>query len=160
MARSGCFLVPTLSAMRDCLRWAQEGTLTPTQCEKVLGLGLDFGQCVRLAKEYGVPVASGSDYIERGQHGNNLEEVLLMHQAGLTVEEALLAATSGGATLCGVAGEYGRIAPGYVFDAIVLDEDPGDLSVLAEPGVVTGVFKGGQPCVRHPRLDSPAGVPM
>jgi imidazolonepropionase-like amidohydrolase len=159
MARRGCFLVPTLSAMRDCLRWAQEGTLTPTQCEKVLNLGLDFGQCVRIAKDYGVPLASGSDYIDRGQHGNNLEEVLLMHETGLTVEEALLAATRGGAALCGVAGEYGRIAPGYVFDAIVLDDDPGDLSALAAPSAVTGVFKGGEPFVRHPRLDSLAGVP-
>ena len=64
-----------------------------------------------------------------------------MRQAGLTPEETLLVATVGGAELCGVAYEYGRIAPGYVFDAIVLDEDPADLSGLAEPGAVTGVFK-------------------
>ena len=35
-----------------------------------------------------------------------------MHQAGLTVEEALLAATAGGAELCGVDAELGRIARG------------------------------------------------
>ena len=68
-----------------------------------------------------------------------------MRQAGLTVEEALLAATIGGAELCGVDADYGRIAPGYVFDAIVLDDDPGDLSAFATPGTVTGVFKGGEP---------------
>ena len=27
MADRGCFLVPTLSAMRDCVRWAEEGAL-------------------------------------------------------------------------------------------------------------------------------------
>jgi imidazolonepropionase-like amidohydrolase len=75
-----------------------------------------------------------------------------MHRAGLTVEEALLTATAGGAELCGVDAELGRIDEGYVFDAIVLDGDPGDLSCFAEPGQVTGVFQSGRPTVPHPRL--------
>ena len=158
MASSACFLVPTLSAMRDCLRWAQEGTLTPRQCEKILAFGLEIGSCVRIAKEYGVPIAAGTDYIDRSQHGNNLEEIVLMRQAGLTVEEALIAATATGAQLCGVAHEYGRVAEGYVFDAIVLDEDPGDLSSLGRPGAVKGVFKRGAPVVAHPRLGALPGV--
>jgi imidazolonepropionase-like amidohydrolase len=152
MAERGCFLVPTLSAMRDCLRWAQEGTLTPTQCRKILDFGLDIGACVRLAKAYGVPIASGTDYINRGQHGRNLEELTLMRAAGLSVEEALLTATAAGAALCGVETEYGRIEQGYVFDAIVLDDDPGDLSRFAEPDAVTGVFQSGRPVVPHPRV--------
>jgi imidazolonepropionase-like amidohydrolase len=71
-----------------------------------------------------------------------------MHEAGLTVEEALLAATAGGAELCGVDGRLGRIAEGYVFDAIALDGDPGDLSGL----VASGVFKAGEPVLAHPRI--------
>jgi len=152
MADRGCYLVPTLSAMRDCLRWAEEGVLTPTQCRKILDLGLDFGECVRIAREYGVPLASGTDYISRDQHGNNLEELSLMREAGLTPEEALLAATAGGAELCGVAHDRGRIVPGYVFDAIMLDADPGDLSVFRNPEAVTGVFQAGRAVVPHDRL--------
>jgi imidazolonepropionase-like amidohydrolase len=147
--------------MRDCLRFAAEGIFTPTQCDKILSLGLELGACVQLAKEYGVPMASGSDYITRRQHGRNLEEIALMREAGLTPAEALLAATSGGAELCGVADTYGRIAPGFAFDAIVLDEDPGDLSRFHEPGVVTGVFKGGEAAVLHPRFaQTGTGVPV
>jgi imidazolonepropionase-like amidohydrolase len=157
MAERGCFLVPTLSAMRDCLRWAEEGALTPTQCKKILDLGLDMGQCVQIAKQYGVPLASGTDYIKREQHGRNLEELTLMHRAGLTVEETLLVATAGGAELCGVGDDYGRIAEGYVFDAVVLDADPGDLSALATPGAVTGVFQAGRAAVPHTRI-AEAGV--
>jgi imidazolonepropionase-like amidohydrolase len=152
MAKRGCFLVPTLSAMRDCLRWAEEGELTPTQCTKILELGLDLGECVRIAKHYGVPLASGTDYIRREQHGRNLDELTLMRRAGLTVEETLLVATAGGAELCGVAGDYGRIADGYVFDAVVCDADPGDLSAFASPGAVTGVFQAGRATVPHPRI--------
>lgn len=148
MAESGCWLVPTLSAMRDVLRWAEEGSLTPTQCRKILDFGLDIGACVRLAKEYGVKLASGTDYISRTQHGGNLEEIRLMHEAGLSVEEALLAATTGGAELCGVHDRLGRIAEGYEFDAIVLDVDPGDLSGLN----ASAVFKAGEPVVTHPRI--------
>ena len=152
MAGSGCWLVPTLSAMRDVLKWAEEGSLTPTQCRKILDFGLDIGACVRLAKEHGVRLASGTDYINRAQHGGNLEDILLMHRAGLTVEEALLVATAGGAELCGVDDRLGRIAQGYEFDAVVLDRDPGDLSRFAEKGVATGVFKAGAPVVPHARL--------
>jgi imidazolonepropionase-like amidohydrolase len=159
MADSGCFLVPTLSAMRDTLRWAEEGVLTPTQCEKIIAFGLDLGGCVQVAKAYGVKLASGTDYIMREQHGRNLEEVLLMHQAGLTVEEALLAATAGGAELCGLDEEYGRLEQGFVFDAVVLDADPGDLSAFAEPGAVTGVFQSGRPTLPHPRLTAGSPVP-
>jgi imidazolonepropionase-like amidohydrolase len=161
MAEAGCFLVPTLSAMRDTLQWAEEGRLTPPQCKKILDFGLELGGAVRLAKEYGVKLAIGTDYIMREQHGGNLEELLLMRQAGLTVEETLLAATAGGAELCGVDGDHGRIAPGQVFDAIVLDADLGDLSAFASPGAVTGVFKAGVPVVAHERIRdaSLAGAP-
>jgi imidazolonepropionase-like amidohydrolase len=158
MAAAGCWLVPTLSAMRDCLRWAEEGALTPAQRAKILDFELELGGCVRIAKEHRVRLAIGTDYISRSQHGGNLEEVALMREAGLTPEEALLAATVGGAELCGVADRYGRIAPGYVFDAILLDDDPGDLSGFGEPGTVTGVFKAGEPVVAHERVRDGAAL--
>ena len=107
---------------------------------------------MHIAKHYGVPLASGTDYISRDQHGNNMEELVLMHEAGLTVEETLLAATIGGARLCGVDGRYGRIAAGYVFDALVLDQDPGDLRAFSSPGAVTGVFQAGRAVLPHARI--------
>lgn len=158
MAAAGCWLVPTLSAMRDTLRWAEDGRLTPAQSRKVLGFGLELGEAVRIAKEYGVPLTAGTDYISREQHGQNLDEIRLMREAGLTVEEALRAATVGGAELCGVADRYGRIAPGFIADLVVLDEDPGDLSAFGSPGVVTGVFKAGDAVVPHARLAEQIGV--
>ena len=64
----------------------------------------------------------------------------------------MLAATTNGAGLCGVASDYGRIAPGYVFDAIAFDDDPSDLEVFRRQGGVTGVWQGGHPVVPHERL--------
>ena len=74
--------------------------------------------------------------------------------AGLSIEETFLAATSVGAELCGVGDRLGQIAPGYQFDAIVLDHEPTDLERLSQPGAVTGVFQRGVPVVAPPRLRS------
>jgi imidazolonepropionase-like amidohydrolase len=153
MADAGCWLVPTLSAMRDTLRWAQEGVLTPVQCKKIIDFGLDLGGAVRIAKEYGVRLAVGTDYISREQHGSNLEELALMQEAGLSAEEVLLAATSGGAELCGVGDRYGRIGPGFVFDAVAFAREPAELRRLLEPGALAGVFKAGRVVVSSGRFD-------
>jgi imidazolonepropionase-like amidohydrolase len=152
MAGRGCFLVPTLAILRDVIAWAESGLLPDYAIRKALDLKPRIGSAVRIAHDAGVKIALGTDYVERNQHGRNLEEILLMHQAGLAPAEALLAATATGAELCGVDDRLGRIAPGYLFDAIVLDRDPSDLTIFAEPGSVTGVFKGGAPAVVHPRL--------
>jgi imidazolonepropionase-like amidohydrolase len=60
--------------------------------------------------------------------------------------ECLLTATASGAELCGVGDRYGRVAAGYVFDAVVLTDDPSDLSVFRRPEAVGEVFKAGVPC--------------
>ena len=79
-------------------------------------------------------------------------EITLLHRAGLSIEAALLAATASGAELCGVGDRLGRIAPGYEFDAVLLDEDPADPAIFTRPGCVTGVFQRGVPVVPHSRL--------
>jgi imidazolonepropionase-like amidohydrolase len=98
-----------------------------------------------------VKIALGTDFISREQHGPNLREIAAVADAGLTVEEALIAATRAGAELLGIGDRYGRIAPGYFFDAIVLDDDPSDLA-FARQGKVGGVFKSGRPVVMNSRL--------
>jgi imidazolonepropionase-like amidohydrolase len=153
MAAAGTWLVPTLAILRDVIRWADEpGRMPDSHVRKVLAIKSRIGGAVRIAHENGVKIALGTDFVHRDQHGRNLEELVLMHEAGLPAAETLLAATIRGAELCGVDHTYGRIAPGYVFDAILLDEDPSDISVFGRPGSVTGVFKGGATVVEHPRF--------
>lgn len=153
MAATGTWLVPTLAILRDVIQWADEpGRMPEYHVRKVRAIESRIGSAVRIAHEHGVRMALGTDFVARDQHGRNLEELALMHEAGLPAAETLLAATIRGAELCGVADRYGRIAPGYVFDAILLDEDPSDLSVFRRPGSVTGVFKGGAMVVEHPRF--------
>jgi imidazolonepropionase-like amidohydrolase len=152
MAAADCWLVPTLSVLSRCVDWAKDGTLPEHARAKALEVGDRLGEAVTIAREHGVRVACGTDSVHRSQHGRNLGELLHLHRAGLTVEETLLAGTAWSAELCGVADRYGRVAPGYVFDAVLVDDDPSDLAALAAPGAVTGVFLGGRPAVAHTRL--------
>jgi imidazolonepropionase-like amidohydrolase len=154
MSDRGCVLVPTLYVLREVIAWAEQGGVLPSYAErKALALRDRLGNAVEIARAHGVKIVLGSDFVRRELHGRNLAEIPLLHAAGLSVEETLLAATRDGAELLGVADRLGRIAPGYVFDAILLDEEPGDLSLFSRPGAVTGVFKEGRPVLRHPRLD-------
>ena len=152
MATRGCFLVPTLAIYERLVALARTGGLDPDRAARAIEVGEHLGEAVRIARAAGVKVALGSDFGHRDDHGHNLSELASLHRAGLSVEEALLAATSVGAELCGVGDRLGRIAPGYQFDAIVLDHEPTDLAQLSEPGAVTGVFQLGVPAVMHPRL--------
>jgi imidazolonepropionase-like amidohydrolase len=151
MAKAGCWLVPTLTIIKDLIdstvpAEGQKPLAPPYALQKVLELQDRFGESVRIARAAGVRIAAGTDFIDRRQHGRNLEEIALLHEAGIPLEDTLLVATSGGAELCGVEHLYGRIAPGYVFDAVVLGEDPSDVSVFRRPETVLEVFKGGAAC--------------
>lgn len=154
MARHGCTLVPTLAIYHE---------LAAPDASRRLGVTVDMaadlvprlGEAVRIAHAAGVRIALGSDFAHRDQHGRNLVELVHLRRAGLSPEEALLAGTASGASLCGVADHLGRIAAGCAFDALLLDADPGDLSCFARTDAVTGVFLGGVPVLPHARL---AGV--
>jgi imidazolonepropionase-like amidohydrolase len=151
MAGHGCWLVPTLTILSDLQQWAATGRLAPAAAGRLRDLQSFFGRSVKIARAAGVKIALGTDFITREQHGTNLREIAAVADAGLTVEEALIAATRAGAELLGIGDRYGRIAPGYVFDAIVLDDDPGDLA-FARQGKVGSVFKSGRPIVMNNRL--------
>lgn len=158
MARAGCYLVPTLAILEDVLGWAREGNLPPHAIPKAAALDGLVGTAVALAKAHGVPIALGTDLMQRDQHGGNLRELTLMRRAGLTAEETLLAATIAGAELCGVADRLGRIAPGRRFDALVLEQDPGDdLAGFASPDAVKAVFQAGVPVRPYERFGPAAG---
>jgi imidazolonepropionase-like amidohydrolase len=156
MAARRCALVPTLAIYHRLAELARAGDLEGPQAGRALAVGERLGEAVAIARAAGVTIALGSDFGHRDNHGGNLAEIPLLRRAGLTIEEALLAATSAGAELCGVGDRLGRLAPGYEFDAVLLDDDPGDAETFTRPTGVTGVFKRGVPVVRHPRLPTEA----
>ena len=124
MAESKCWLVPTLAVMEDVFALARSGALPPALARKALEVEPLQGQAVEIARAAGVRIALGTDSFTRQAHGRNLREITLMHRAGLSPAEALLAATAGGAELCAVAERYGSLEPGCTFDAISSTRTP------------------------------------
>ena len=79
----------------------------------------------------------------------------------MTPLQAIEAATATGPlTLGPQAPRSGRLEAGYDADVITLDADPlADICVLAKPGPVTGVWRGGPPGQGRPRRAAVANRP-
>ncbi|SDP44763.1 Imidazolonepropionase [Nakamurella panacisegetis] len=152
MASTGATLVPTLGIYAHLAELAATpGALPAATADRARAAGVALGDAVRIARAAGVPIALGTDFAHRDHHGHNLTEIAHLVAAGLTVAEALVAATSAGADLCGVGHLTGRLRVGYRFDAVVLDADPSDPETFRSPESVGGVFAAGRPVRPHPR---------
>ena len=88
----------------------------------------------------GVKVAMGTDSGVT-PHGQNLRELPLMVECGMSPAEALVATTRTAAELLGIADGTGTLEPGKVADVVVLDGDALDLHDLA--GRVRRAYQGG-----------------
>lgn len=141
MAKSDCWLVPTLVVMHELAAGVRQGLFSEFVAKKVSEIEPIVGEAVAIARSNGVRIALGTDLISQGA---NLDELIHLHRAGMPAEEVLLAATIGGAECCGVDDHYGRIEDGFVFDAIVLSDDPTKIEVFGDPTNVVEVFKGGR----------------
>jgi imidazolonepropionase-like amidohydrolase len=98
-------------------------------------------QTVKAAIAAGVKMCFGGD-VGVYAHGDNVRELELMVEYGMTPAAALVAATSGNATYFRQAERIGRIRNGLLADLIAVDGDPStDIKRLRE---VKFVMKGGK----------------
>jgi imidazolonepropionase-like amidohydrolase len=142
MLARGTFLVPTLVAPTGVIKAAEAGMSIP---EASLQKAKDVIEIHRAsfakAVAAGVKVAMGTDSGVT-PHGENLEELALMAEGGMSPEEVLLATTRNAAELMGVLDDRGTIEAGKRADLVVLDGDPFDLKDLR--GRIRAVFKDGK----------------
>ena len=151
MAAHGATLVPTLGIYAHLAdRATVPGGLPEPARSRALEAGARLGQAVRIARAAGVRIALGTDFAHREMHGDNLSEITHLVQAGLSLPEALLAATANGADLCGLGSTTGRLAPGYRFDAVLMDAEP-TAAAFSDRSFVTGVVQAGRAVLAHPR---------
>jgi imidazolonepropionase-like amidohydrolase len=155
MARHDCWFVPTLTVMHDLVAGSKQGEFTEGVTRRIEQIEPIIGEAVAIAREAGVRIALGTDLITQRA---NLDEIVFLNDSGLSVAESLLAATSGGATLCGVEERLGRITPGYEFDALVLDEDPSELEAFRRhESPAVAVFQRGRIVHRTTRSAADGG---
>jgi imidazolonepropionase-like amidohydrolase len=147
MRENGAILVSTRTIVRELL---DSAAAPPYAMTKLVALADRHAAAVALAHEAGVPVAMGTDLAFTGSDvpagwGRNGRELPLLAECGFTPLEAIEAATATGpATLGPQAPRSGQLTTGYDADLLTLDADPvADLSVLADPAHITGVWQAG-----------------
>ena len=141
MVEHGTWLVPTLVSGEGTDRVLEEGVaVSESVKEKIREMGHPEWDSFRRAVEAGVKVAMGTD-CPVAPHGENLGELRLMAEHGMTATQALVAATSSAAELMGLDAELGTIEPGKRADLVVVDGDPFDYEKLADR--IEAVIKDG-----------------
>ncbi len=132
--RTGAFLVPTIHAGKWVARQAEEeGFFPPPVRLKAAAVGPKIQDSVARAHRAGVRIAFGTD-CGVGEHGSNADEFVYLVEAGLTPQEAIVAATVNAAELCGLTGEIGTLEAGHRADVVAVAGDP-----LADVGVLRHV---------------------
>lgn len=141
-AARGTTFVPTLTIYRDVLRMIDDGELPAVFRPRVAEAVVAHRLAVQRAAEAGVAIAVGTDFGTVRQHGRNREELTALHQAGLSAEEVLHAATVIGARLIG-GPVTGVLEPGSPADCSVWRRDPLTPQAWNDPHAIAAVVKAG-----------------
>lgn len=140
--KSGAWYVPTLSTVNGYIERlkANPNVYPPKVLAKVQWRIEVTGKSLAKAYPAGVKIAFGTD-AGVSKHGRNADEFALMVKHGMPASAAIVAATTGAATLLGVDKEVGSIEPGKAADLIAVAGDPTrDVTTLTS---VRFVMKGG-----------------
>ena len=142
MLDRGTYLVPTLVAPLGVLEARDRGIPVPqVMIDKTLMVIETHVASIRAAVAAGVKLAMGTD---SGvvPHGQNLRELGLMVDCGMTPAEALVATTATAAELMGLDAELGTLEVGKRADLVLVEGDPlTDIATLGQR--VRQVWKDG-----------------
>ena len=157
LAEADSFVTPTLQAIAGPLGVSSFQTPPPSEFADTSGWTEEqrarahrgyrvFASYVRRLHEAGVTLALGTDTPEPGRSA--LAEMLLLHDAGISMADTLQIATLNSARSLGLDDLYGTVEPGKRADFVLFDESPLDRpSALLGPKTVIkdGVTYAGMP---------------
>jgi imidazolonepropionase-like amidohydrolase len=142
MLERDTYLVPTLVAPTGVLTAAEQGIQIPEASLRKAGEVVDVHrESFRKAVAAGVKVAMGTDSGVT-PHGQNLRELELMAEGGMTPAQVLVATTRTAAELMGLQDELGTVEPGKRADLVLVDGDPLEFAKLTDR--ITAVYKDGR----------------
>ena len=132
MLEKGTYLVPTLVAPQGVISAAEAGAQIPeASLAKAKDVVEIHRESFRKAVAAGVKVAMGTDSGVT-PHGENLRELPLMVEGGMSPGQAIVATSATAAELMGVQDELGSLEPGKRADLVIVEGDVFDLKTLPE----------------------------
>ncbi|GAA4423512.1 amidohydrolase family protein [Actinokineospora soli] len=133
MARRGTALVPTLINIENFPGIAAGAEKFPAYAKHMLDLHAKVRATVAHAIDAGVPVYAGTDAGGGIAHGRIVDEITALHEAGLSAEGAIAAASWSARAWLG----YSSLVEGAAADLLAFAGDPReDLSTLRNPELV------------------------
>lgn len=134
MKARGTYYSATLMAFSGLNQFIGKGIFSANSEAKARIALAKWGVGLNKAYRGGVKIALGTDS-GVAPHGQANQEVgLMVSKGGMSIRDALIAATKGGPDLMGLSGETGTLDAGKSADLIAVDGDP-----LADPAAVTRV---------------------
>jgi imidazolonepropionase-like amidohydrolase len=145
MLSHGTYYVPTLVATTRIVEHGVAGGIPPAWVEKAKRVQelhvRSFGRVLKAGVKIAMGTDAGTPY---NMHGDNLTELALMVDAGMTPMQAIVAATQTGAELLDFADRLGTLAPGKLADIVVVRGDPiSNIGLFRDRSNVVHVIKGG-----------------
>lgn len=131
MREKNVILCPTLAAAEAMAIYAgwKPGEPDPDRISR-------SKQLMKDAIDSGVTIACGSD-VGVFAHGDSARELELMYAYGMPTADVIRSATIGAARVLHKETELGLVAPGYLADLVVVDNNPlNEISALRKPLVV------------------------
>lgn len=132
LAEAGVAFVPTASIYRIAADPHGVLGLPPVIRDRAARAAEAHPKALAYAVSAGVRIGFGTDYATPALHGHNLQELDVLKDYGLSWADAWRTATGTAAEILGSGGELGKIAEGYVADAILFDADPYRAQTAAE----------------------------
>jgi imidazolonepropionase-like amidohydrolase len=141
MLDRGTWLVPTLVAPRGVIDAADAGASIPeASVAKAREVVDTHTASFAKAVSAGVKVAMGTDSGVT-PHGQNLRELGLMVEGGMSPMQAIVATTRSAAELMGLESELGTLEAGKRADLVLVEGDPLEVATLSDR--VTAVYQDG-----------------
>jgi imidazolonepropionase-like amidohydrolase len=156
MVHRGQFLVPTLLETT-----ADVESAGPAARAKSIHWHKVAQESFARSVEAGVAVAMGTDSGLTMDHGNNLKELgLMVRIGGMSPMDAIVAATSNAARLCGVDDRVGTVTAGKTADLVLTDVDPlTDIDALGDPSHIHAVVKDGRVAIDRAQVFGSDALP-
>ena len=134
MKERGTYFSATLMAFSGLNQYIGKGIFSANSEKKAQVALARWGAGLNLAYRGGVKIALGTDSGVAPHAQANQEVGLMVSKGGMSVRDALIAATKGGPDLMGFSAETGTLDIGKSADLIAVDGDP-----LVDPAAVTRI---------------------